>query len=68
VIARVSADVPEQNDGPTFSFEEAERGLNYPPGTLRKAADEAGWTEMHTLNPERLCAVLCLIWPQMPEE
>jgi hypothetical protein len=53
---------PEQN-GLTLSFEEAERGLGYPVGTFRKAANQAGWTELHTLDSWTLCAVLCLLWP-----
>lgn len=57
---------PEQN-GLTLTFDEAERGLGYPPGTFRKAADEAGWTELRTLDALTLSDVLCLIWPY-PEE
>jgi hypothetical protein len=57
---------PEQN-GLTLTFTEAEQGLGYPIGALRKAADEAGWTELQRLDSWSLCAVLCLIWPY-PEE
>ncbi|GAB1328014.1 hypothetical protein [Streptomyces sennicomposti] len=53
---------PEQN-GLSLTFTEAERGLGYPIGTLRKAADEAGWTELQTLDSWSLCDVLCLVWP-----
>lgn len=58
---------PEHN-GLTLTFAEAEAGLGYPPGTLRAAADEAGWTHLCELTPESLCDVLCLVWPKMPDE
>lgn len=58
---------PETQLVPTFTFETAERGLGYPLGTLRRAADEAGWTRMEVLTAETLCAVLCLVWPY-PDE
>ncbi|MEU2981026.1 hypothetical protein ABZ678_29790 [Streptomyces hirsutus] len=63
-----TGNVPEQNTGPVLTFEEAERGLGYAPGTLRRAADDAGWTYMRLLTPESLCDVLCLVWPQMPDD
>jgi hypothetical protein len=59
---------PEQFESPTLTFAEAEKGLGYPPGALRAAADEAGWTYLRVLTPESLCDVLCLIWPRMPDE
>jgi hypothetical protein len=59
---------PEQFKSPTLTFAEAEAGLGYPPGALRKAADEAGWTHLRVLTAESLCDVLCLLWPEPPAE